>query len=337
VQKTQAEYHDGLSSNSTQVELVFHDDGSILIKGEGISKICLLDHVSFSPRLGNIPRVITLADNATCNVADNDLIDQFLKTHNRGGASSVIHLLESRAVYVVAAVLFTVLFSWGMVVYGVPYFSKQIAYSMPADVDRMLGQGTLETLDKMVFTESISSTEVRQRLVLHFEKMKNSLEDAQDYELLFRHGNKIGANAFALPSGIIVVTDELIELSDNDDEIVAVLAHEIGHLEYRHSVRMVLQNSAVAVLVSTITGDPFSTSSLIVALPTVLANASYSRGFEREADDYAYQYLTANNIPLASFASILGKITEDEEGAEAGVENYLSSHPATGERTKRFK
>lgn len=337
MQKTQAEYHDGVSSNVVSVDITFSDDGSIIISGDGVSKICLLDDVSFSPRLGNIPRVITLADNASCHVADNDLIDAFLKMHNQGGSSSVIHLLESHIVYVLAAVLFTVFFSWGMVVHGVPYLSKQIALSLPADVDRMLGQGTLETMDKIIFTESKVNLNAKENLVLRFEKMKNSIDGAQGYKLLFRHGNKIGANAFALPSGIIVVTDELVELSDNDDEVVAVLAHEIGHLEYRHSVRMVLQDSAIAVLVSTITGDPFSTSSLVVALPTILANANYSRDFEREADDYTYQYMTENNMDLTSFATILQKITEQDEDTESGIADYISSHPATGERTKRFK
>ena len=65
------------------------------------------------------------------------------------------------------------------------------------------------------------------------------------------------------------------------------------------------------------------------------ANASYSREFEREADNYAYQYLTTNEIQLDSFAIILKKITESD--SEPGIENYLSSHPATSERIKRFK
>jgi len=335
VKKTQAEYYDGVSSNSTPVALELHDDGSLCISGKGVSKLCLLNDVSFSPRLGNIPRVITLPDNATCHVHDNDLIDAFLKMHKKGDASSIIHLLESRIVFVLAAVLFTLFFSWGMFAYGVPYFSRQIAFNLPIEVDRSLGQGTLEAMDKIVFTDSVMAVERRHRLASRFDEMKSSVEGAQDYKLLFRHGNEIGANAFALPSGIIVVTDELVELSEHDDEVIAVIAHEIGHLAYRHSVRMVLQNSAVAVLVSTVTGDPFSTSSIVVALPTLLANANYSREFEREADNYAYQYLTTNEMPLDSFAIILEKITESE--TERGIENYLSSHPVTSERIGRFK
>lgn len=50
---------------------------------------------------------------------------------------------------------------------------------------------------------------------------------------------QIGANAFALPDGTLVVTDELVELAgDNDDEVLAVLAHELGHIHERHGLRL---------------------------------------------------------------------------------------------------
>ena len=54
--------------------------------------------------------------------------------------------------------------------------------------------------------------------------------------LLFRDGGKFGANAFALPSGKIIVTDQLASLL-NDEQIVGVLAHELGHVVYRHGMR----------------------------------------------------------------------------------------------------
>lgn len=330
-----AEYHDGTSSQRQQVELVFNDDGSInLNKGSG-SNIYLLSDVSFSSRLGNTPRVLRLPDNSACHITDNDLVDAFLKQHNPQSPASIIHLLESRIIYALAAVIFTVAFSWAMFTYGIPYMSSKIAYNLPSDVDQTLGQGTLETLDKLVFSKSKLDSDARERLLQRFDIMKSQIEDSNNYKMIFRHGGKIGANAFALPSGIIIITDELVELSENDDEVVAIIAHEIGHLVHRHSVRMVLQNSAVAVLVATITGDPFSTSSLVVALPTLLANSKYSREFEIEADDYAYHYLVDNNIEISNFATMLERITEGE--SDSGMANYLSSHPATTDRLQRFR
>ena len=55
--------------------------------------------------------------------------------------------------------------------------------------------------------------------------------------------------------GTVLVTDELVELAKNDDEIISVLAHEIGHLQRRHALRMALESSAIAVLASAYLGD----------------------------------------------------------------------------------
>ena len=332
---TIADYHDGTSSSSKQAELIFNDDGSIFLNCAGVSKSYVLDEVSFSSRLGNTPRVLKLPDDAVCHIQDNDLVDVFLKKNNQQAAASFIHSLEDRLIYVLIAVVFTILFSWSMIAYGVPYLSKQIAYNLPTEVASSLGKGTLDAMDKIFFSESKLNEETRERLLLRFEEMKSQIDASQNYKIIFRYGDKIGANAFALPSGIIVVTDELIGLSENDDEVVAVIAHELGHLVHRHSVRMVLQDSAIAVLVSTITGDTFSSSSLVVALPTILANSNYSREFEIEADDYAYKYLVDNNMSLVAFANLLERITEKEP--EEGFENYLSSHPKTKDRLQRFR
>jgi Zn-dependent protease with chaperone function len=58
-------------------------------------------------------------------------------------------------------------------------------------------------------------------------------------QLLFRDGGSVGANAFALPGGTVIATDQFIQLSENDDEIIAVLAHEIGHVRHQHSLRQI--------------------------------------------------------------------------------------------------
>ena len=63
--------------------------------------------------------------------------------------------------------------------------------------------------------------------------------------------SRIGPNAFALPGGSIVITDELVALVDGDAAVVTgVLGHELGHVRHRDGMRMLLQASAVGVLAS---------------------------------------------------------------------------------------
>ena len=333
--RTVAIFHDGRSSASTQVELEFNADGRIHLLREGTRQAFPLSDVSFSSRLGNTPRLLNFPDGSSCHIADNDIVDAFLMQHKTSVVAHWLHTLESKIGYVLLAVAFTAVFTWGMIVHGIPYFATQLAYNLPGSVERSLGNGTLEALDKTLFSPSTLDQTIRDRLQHRFEQMKQQVNHNSAYQMIFRHGGKIGANAFALPSGIIIVTDELVAASENDDEVIAILAHEIGHLVHRHSIRMVMQNSAVAVLVATITGDPFSTSSLIVALPTILVNSKYSREFEIEADDFAYQYLVDNNMDTEIFASILERIAGGER--DSGFENYISSHPDTFERLMRFR
>ena len=216
-----------------------------------------------------------------------------------------------------------------------PWSGHSAAYALPDSVARALGKGTLEVLDQSLFKPSALDTSRREALEKRFAAMTAGLDEGDSYRLEFRKGGGIGANAFALPSGIVVVTDELVELSQNDDQVAAVLAHEIGHLEYRHSLRMVMQDSAFALLIATFTGDPFSSSTLAVALPTMLVHTGYSRDFETEADEYAYRYLVEQQIPPQVFAAIMLLLGGDE--TTSSVEQYLSSHPGTLQRIRRFR
>jgi Zn-dependent protease with chaperone function len=330
-----ARYYDGRTSRVQEVRLFFGQDGRLGLTGEGLSSDYVLADVEIGTRIGDTPRTLVFPDGGKCEIRDNNTLDDFLSRNRLENGSGWIHRLESHLRYVVLAVLVTAVFSWGMVAHGIPWLAERTAYALPPAVDRALGQGTLKLLDRSLFSASEIAAETRDRLHERFRLMIQALEAAPHYRLEFRNGGKIGANALALPSGIIVVTDELVQMSNNDDEIAAIIAHEVGHLVHRHSIRMVMQDSAVTLLIAAVTGDPFSTSGLAVALPTVLIHASYSQAFETEADDYAYRYLVNNQIPTRSFADILVRITDEED--ESLVEKYISTHPGTRKRIERFR
>ena len=176
-----------------------------------------------------------------------------------------------------------------------------------------------------------------------------------------KEGEKgIGANAFTLPNGTIVFTDEMVNLATNDHELIAILGHEIGHVVHRHILRRMIQNSSTSILILFITGDVSSASSLVLALPSLLFNLSYSRDFEIEADDFAYNFLIKNNLDPDSFAQIMQrlkyynskKLNCNDSEIEMCQKNealdknegefikqitpYLSTHPDTENRIRKF-
>lgn len=329
-----ARYYDGRTSRAREVRLRFDSDGSMRLLGGELNRRFALEELDIAPRIGNTLRAIGLPDGARCEVPDNDALDAMLRRHRRLGFQDWVHRLESRLVYVVIALLVTAAASWGMVSQGIPWLAERAARSLPASVDHALGEGTLEVLDRIALAPTELAAATRGRLQGRFEAMRRELDGDLVAELVFRKGAQLGANALALPSGIIVLTDELVALAQNDDELIAVIAHEIGHLVHRHSVRMAMQSSALALILAAVTGDPFSSSTLAATLPTLLLHARYSQEFEHEADDYAYGYLVAHEIPTRAFADILQRLGGAE--SEPGVEQYLSTHPATSERMERF-
>jgi Zn-dependent protease with chaperone function len=83
-----------------------------------------------------------------------------------------------------------------------------------------------------------------------------------------------------------VITDDLVKIAKSDDEIIAVLAHEIGHVRGRHALRQLLQAAGISALAVAVLGDVSSFSAILGAAPALL-HAKHSRDFEREADTFA--------------------------------------------------
>jgi Zn-dependent protease with chaperone function len=205
----------------------------------------------------------------------------------------------------------------------------------------------VDTLDRIALAPSKLPEARRQELQTALARLAPQGEARVRYQLLFRDGKRIGANAMALPDGTIIVTDQLVALAAHDEEILAVLAHELGHIDRRHGLRMLIQGSIVAFAVSYYVGD---ISSVAAGLPTLLLQARYSRDHEREADQYGAALLKANGLSPRRLADMLAKLEASHRGKpgsagkagqpaepgkdseSSGVGDYLRSHPATRER-----
>jgi Zn-dependent protease with chaperone function len=152
------------------------------------------------------------------------------------------------------------------------------------------------------------------------------------YQLKFASSNVLGPNAAALPSGVIILTDDLVRLARDDREIVGVLAHEAGHVEGRHGLRLLIRAFAFDTMVGLLFGDY---SAVAAGASSALVQARYSRDFERDADAFAAAALRARGISPAVLADILGRLEQDALGRRKGPRppllDYLGTHPATAE------
>lgn len=330
----QARLFDKHASNFVKVTLQF-EGGTLVMLEEGNEQRYALDALSFSERLGTMPRSITLPDGRVCETLDNDAVDAFLRSQDSERFARFIHFIESKSIFILPALAMTALLVFVLLSYVLPYSAEKIAYAIPQSIASKIGTGTLEGLDKIALEPSKLATEKTASIIHDFKQMSDSVEGVPPLKLIFRSAEKIGPNAFALPDGTIVMTDQLVLLSKNHQELLSILAHEIGHIKNRHAIRMVLQNSAMLLLLSALTGDASSASGMVATLPSVLIESAFSRDLENEADDFALALMQEKKIPLHYFADIMTRITEGMDEDTTG--EYFASHPITEKRIAKFR
>lgn len=329
---TPAIYFDGLTAQARPVEIHFDPAGFMDIRGEGVALRIPRTEVTIDPPLGRTNRFIRMTDGSRCEVSDHSALEAALATWQPARASRLLHQVERSWLLVLAATVILALFSWTVISYGVPWGARKVAFALPADLTKQLGNETLEALDKTVFQPTTLAPARQKELQQKFRAFLIQAGDDQTYRIEFRHSDLFGANALALPSGDIVITDDLITLAADDQEILGVLAHECGHVVHRHALRSVLQNSTVLIVIALITGDVSSATAFGGALPAFLMQNKFSKEFESEADAHAVQKMKTAKLDPVHLATMLNRLSEKAHESKSKALSYLSTHPPTAER-----
>lgn len=277
--------------------------------------------------VGNGPWTIELADYASVVFDDPTFGEALLAA---GGRRETVRFLESRWHWALIALAVSIAGTWILLEVGVPAAARHIAAAVPPTAEATLRRESIKAVDGWLFSPSQLPAERQAHIEALFDGVLGDDPALSTFELEFR-SSRIGANAFAFPGGVVVVTDELVALAENDDELLAVLAHEAGHLAHDHSLRILLQNSASALIIAGLTGDLTNITALSATIPTVLMQAKYSRAFEREADEFAFDYLMNSGRDPGALRDLLKRM-ESVQGENGAVPSWISSHPRTAER-----
>jgi Zn-dependent protease with chaperone function len=342
-----ADYFDGVSSARRAVR-VRRDGDHVRIVGDGLEIVLRHDELRVQPRVARTPLRILLPGNALLLASADDVAPVLGIPAARGLA----HRLESHLGVVLLSILGVAVCAWLGVQHGIPWAARVAASHIPPDVERGIATETLEQLDHLVLKPTRLAAARQDEVRALFRGLRERAGGvAEGARLEFRDGNWIGANAFALPGGVVIATDQLVNLMGNDDRIAAVLAHELGHLQNRHGSRQILQGSMVGLLTVALAGDASTLATAVVGLPTLLLHTGYSRDFEREADRYAYALLRETGRSprllgeaLTQLESARARAHDDEECRPEGASQepkaetpklgYLSTHPDTAERIR---
>lgn len=328
-----ATWYDGRSSRGRPARLSQPAAGTLRIESEGETLEFAIAELTLSPRLGRTVRTLAMPGEGQLQLDDSPLLDQWLPVPSRVEAWA--DWLERRRSAAITAGVATVL---GVVLFfqvGLPWMANKVAPIVPRAMERTISEQALQLIDRMQLQPSKLPEERQLALQLAFKDLVAGLPRELDYRLSFRDAKGLGPNAFALPDGHVVVTDQLVELVDgNDDELLAVLAHEAGHHEHRHGMRQALESSAVVVVAGFLFGDLSGTGSLSVSIPVLLLESGFSRSHEREADDFAFLLLEKKGRSPADFAAVMRRLSQHYGEKDFGTVSYLSTHPPSAERVQ---
>jgi Zn-dependent protease with chaperone function len=334
------DFYDGRSAHAHEAR-VFVQDGALIIHANGHGYTIVASEVEPTLSTPNARRFIHLPHHMALEFHDNAdaerLLDELNAAHLKPmrwfdkhyRSWSFISSAFGVFVALIAAIYFFVL----------PAASDAIAQRLPADSLNTMSQSVIKELESSGYVKASTLSAARQaELLAKFNALKKP-DTSVPFTLHFFSAPDIGPNAFALPSGDVVLLDELVNVAASDAQILGVLSHELGHVAHRHSMRNIVQSGIVGFAVSAWLGD-YGNTLVNLGASTILSQ-KYSRDFEREADEYAIKMMKMNNLSPAELADLFvlmdkqpteSNNSNTAESEESSIIGILQSHPPTPER-----
>lgn len=337
-------YFDGRVAVAHPIHLIIKHR-AIHLLGQGIDLLIPIGQIRLNEPFAYAPGILELGNGAHCEFHENKRNLQ-KALHYR---ASWVERWQARWQAALLAVVFMLGLLFAAYHWGIPKLTAMVVVKIPPSVETKIGAEMIPVLDKSLFTPSKLTDAQKQNVRDIFDSIKPA-HPRLPMQLIFRASPQLGPNAIALPGGTIAITDQMVTSladksgalnADSTKELAGVFAHEIGHVELRHTLRSLLSNSAVTVLAATLFGD---FSALVTAVPVILVGSEYSREMEAEADGYAIQLLEEHDISPDYMAKVFEQLHKSSEKNAFNkmprwirfTTDFTASHPSDEERIKRF-
>lgn len=335
-------YYEAGSSQNMDATLILHPLEEIEVRYGGKSDTYHKNEYMVEPELGSLDRVVHFKrSEGDCRFETSDRAGfaQLESQLSTGKAWRLVAWLEGHWKGTLACVGGLVLFTFVFFQWILPGIAWKVAVDMPQSWRRTMTIQSIDTMEDMGFLDesglSIEEHERVQEIFYEAIDLAGVTDSEYEYELSVYESSRIGANAFAFPSGLIVATDEFVELCETDDQILAVFLHEITHVEQQHGIRALVQQGGVFVVSSILLGDVSGAISLAEGLPALLMNSQYSQRFELECDTFAAEVLERSGIGAVAMKDIL--ILLHKDAPDVPIAAYLSSHPSLQKRVENIE
>ncbi|MEP1767867.1 MAG: M48 family metallopeptidase [Sulfitobacter sp.] len=216
----------------------------------------------------------------------------------------------------------------------VPLLADRLATFVPPAGERALGEATFDQirqalagtgLPPLPICENPTGTAAIEKMLVGLNVDRNGEGALKvfvlDHDMI---------NAFALPGGHVVFFRGLIDAARHPNEVAAVMAHEIGHVENRDPTRHALRSAGSIGILGLLFGD-FAGGTAVLFLAEQLINASYSQDAETGADEFAHAKLEAAGVSPAALGDMFERLRDEHGDAEDFVAHFMS-HPTLTSR-----
>lgn len=308
---------------------MFHltdSDGHLLSQGRVAS-------LRFHQPLGTAPRSIALPDGSLFESVDHTAVD----TLNPDRNAITLHQSEAFRPRLVGVISLTLLAGFLIWRYGVALLVAAAIWLTPPDLIRVIDRQTLTLLDRIMFTPSTLDAGTRAELEADFAHLASHLTAREAHtpmRLEFRSG-PMGPNAFALPGGTVVLTDDLIALSDDRDMVAGIMGHEIGHVVHRHSLQQIYRALGIATVVGFLAGETGPVIEAMLLEGNLLLQLAFSREHEFEADAFAVDITHRAGLDPEGLIRFFDHL--EELGLKDPLPAWGSTHPSNADRVAEIQ
>ena len=321
---TVGKYFDGISSRSQDIGIQLDETNAGLrfgISSEqpdfwSIDDI-LFEHIGNSLEIRNRHHSLALI-----KVNDDSFATAFIAFLKAKGRLSWYHRILQLGIKAYISIALLIL---GFIVAGylliIPTVAEKAVVLIPQHYDISMGHTFYK---QYVNDNKVDSTKTAAlNLFARQLKLNNTIK------LHFTVINSQTVNAFSLPDGNIIVFTGLIDLMKNYDELAGLIGHEVSHVNNRHSMKMLCRNLSGYLFISAVLSDVNGIMAIIGDNVHNLQSLSYSRQFERQADEQGTQLMILNGINPNGMIDLFARLKSSETVVMPG---FISSHPITTDR-----
>jgi predicted Zn-dependent protease len=222
----------------------------------------------------------------------------------------------------------------GAYLYGIPFVADRLVAIVPPEWETDLGDTAERQMAAMLSQTGVfeacdpDPASIANRAIAGFAaRVIDGIDTPFDLDVTVIRTDV--PNAFALPGGKVFFFSGLLDRAETPDEFAGVLAHEIGHVVYRHGIEKVIATAGTGALIGFVLGD-LTGISIAAGIGSTLIDTRFSREAEREADRFAANAASRLGFAASGMPDLLDRAAEDTRFDRALA--FFSTHPLTEDR-----